>query len=62
MSKKWHVMIIGHEGPHDIRISDKKPTIRGLGIMHHASLATGHCYGMVEKFGKLAGIEVVRIR
>jgi L-arabinose isomerase len=28
------VMIVGHDGPHDIRISDKKPTIRGLSLMH----------------------------
>jgi L-arabinose isomerase len=131
------LLIVGHDGPHDIRISDKKPTIRGLSIMHgkkgygvsvefsikhgpmsmvgmaqdvngkyylvvaegesvegwvppvgntltnayfgkdihqfmldwtmsgvahHASLAIGHCYGMVAKFGKLMGLEVVKIR
>lgn len=130
-------MIVGHDGPHDIRISDKKPTIRGLsiqhgkkgygvsvefsikhgpmtmvalaqdvdgsyylvtaegesqegwvppvgntltnayfgpdihqfmldwtmsGVGHHASLAIGHCNGMVEKFGKLMGLEVKKIR
>lgn len=130
-------MIVGHDGPHDIRISDKKPTIRGLsiqhgkkgygvsvefsikhgpmtmvamaqdmngryylvtaegesregwvppvgntltnayfgedihqfmldwtmsGVAHHASLAIGHCAGMVDKFGKLMGLEVVKIR
>jgi len=31
---KSDVVIVGHDGPHDIRISDKKPTIRGLGLMH----------------------------
>jgi L-arabinose isomerase len=130
-------MIVGHDGPHDIRISDKKPTIRGLslqhgkkgygvsvefsikhgpmtmvamaqdlngryylvtaegesregwvppvgntltnayfgedihqfmldwtmsGVSHHASLAIGHCAGMVEKFGKLMGLDVVKVR
>ena len=28
------IIIVGHDGPHDIRISDKKPTIRGLNLMH----------------------------
>jgi L-arabinose isomerase len=131
------IIMVGHDGPHDIRISDKKPTIRGLSIMHgkkgygvsvefsikhgpmsmvamaqdangkyylvvaegesqegwvppigntltrgyfgkdihqfildwtmsgvahHASLAIGHCYGMVEKFGKLMGLDVVKVR
>lgn len=28
------ILIVGHDGPHDIRISDKKPTIRGLSLMH----------------------------
>ena len=28
------VMLVGHDGPHDIRISDGKPTIRGLGLYH----------------------------
>lgn len=130
-------ILVGHDGPHDIRISDKKPTIRGLsiqhgkkgygvsvefsikhgpmsmvamaqdingkyylvvaegesqegwvppvgntltnawfgddiqqflldwtksGVGHHASLAIGHCYGMVEKFGKLIGMDVVKVR
>jgi L-arabinose isomerase len=31
---KADVVIVGHDGPHDIRISDKKPTIRGLSLMH----------------------------
>jgi L-arabinose isomerase len=132
-----NVVIVGHDGPHDIRISDKKPTIRGLslmhgkkgygvsvefsikqgpmsmvamaqdpngkyylvvaegesqegwvppvgntltrgyfgddihqfildwtksGVAHHASLAIGRCYGMVEKFGKLMGLDVVKVR
>jgi L-arabinose isomerase len=29
-----NVMLVGHDGPHDIRISDAKPTIRGLGLYH----------------------------
>ena len=29
-----NVMMVGHDGPHDIRISDQKPTIRGLGLFH----------------------------
>jgi len=131
------ILIVGHDGPHDIRISDKKPTIRGLGLMHgkkgygvsvefsikhgpmtmvslgsdmdgkyslivaegesqpgwvppigntltrgyfgpnvsefvedwcralschHQSLAIGHCGGMVEKFGKLIGIDTIKVR
>ena len=131
------IVIVGHDGPHDIRISDKKPSIRGLGIMHgkkgygvsvefsikhgpltmvsiatdeegkfslvtaegesqegwvppvgntltrgyfgpdvadfieswsrtgvchHQSLAIGHCAGMVEKFGKLMGMETIKVR
>lgn len=28
------ILLVGHDGPHDIRISDKKPKIRGLGIRH----------------------------
>ncbi len=131
-----NTMIVGHDGPHDIRISDKKPTIRGLsiqhgkkgygvsvefsikhgpmsmvamaqdangkyylvvaegesregwvppvgntltnawfgddihqfmidwtmsGVAHHASLAIGHCAGMVQKFGKLIGMDVIKI-
>lgn len=28
------VLLVGHDGPHDIRISDKKPTIRALGLYH----------------------------
>ncbi len=28
------VVLIGHDGPHDIRISDAKPTIRGLELFH----------------------------
>ena len=28
------ILIVGHDGPHDIRISDKKPMIRGLSVMH----------------------------
>lgn len=28
------IMLVGHDGPHDIRISDGKPTIRGLGLYH----------------------------
>ena len=28
------IMLVGHDGPHDIRISDAKPTIRGLGLYH----------------------------
>ena len=28
------VLLVGHDGPHDIRISDKKPCIRGLSLMH----------------------------
>lgn len=32
------------------------------GVAHHASLAIGHCGGMVEKFGKLMGLEVVKVR
>ena len=29
-----NVMMVGHDGPHDLRISDAKPTIRGLGLYH----------------------------
>jgi L-arabinose isomerase len=29
-----NVILVGHDGPHDIRISDAKPTIRGLGLYH----------------------------
>jgi len=29
-----NIMLVGHDGPHDIRISDAKPTIRGLGLYH----------------------------
>ena len=29
-----NIMLVGHDGPHDIRISDQKPTIRGLGLYH----------------------------
>jgi L-arabinose isomerase len=29
-----NVMLVGHDGPHDLRISDAKPTIRGLGVYH----------------------------
>lgn len=29
-----NVMLVGHDGPHDIRISEGKPTIRGLGLYH----------------------------
>lgn len=45
-----NIMLVGHDGPHDIRISDAKPTIRGLGLYHgkrghgisvEFSLATG---------------------
>jgi len=28
------IMLVGHDGPHDIRISEGKPTIRGLGVYH----------------------------
>jgi L-arabinose isomerase len=28
------ILIVGHDGPHDIAISDKKPMIRGLQVMH----------------------------
>jgi len=28
------IVLVGHDGPHDIRISDKKPMIRGLSLMH----------------------------
>ena len=28
------VVLVGHDGPHDIRISDARPTIRGLGLYH----------------------------
>ena len=28
------VILVGHDGPHDIRISNGKPTIRGLGLYH----------------------------
>ena len=131
------IVIVGHDGPHDIRISDKKPAVRGLGLMHgkkgygvsvefsikpgpltmvgissdengkyslvtaegesqkgwvppigntltrgyfgqnvagfledwcrtgvchHQSLAIGHCAGMVEKFGKLMGIDTIKVR
>ena len=133
----YDILLVGHDGPHDIRISDKKPTIRGLSLMHgkkgygvsvefsikhgpmtmvamscdengkyrliyaegesregwvpqvgntmtrgyfgkdvakfirdwtmagtthHASLAIGHCGDMIEKFGKLMGIEVIKVR
>lgn len=33
-SFKENVILLGHDGPHDIRISDAKPTIRGLGLYH----------------------------
>ena len=45
-----NIMLVGHDGPHDIRISDAKPTIRGLSLYHgkrghgisvEFSLATG---------------------
>lgn len=130
-------LIVGHDGPHDIRISDKKPKIRGLGLMHgkkgygcsvefsikhgpmtmvalgsdaegkfrlivaegesqegwvpeigntltrgyfgenisafveswtkalpphHQSLCVGHAAGLIEKFGKVMGIGVYRVR
>lgn len=130
-------LIVGHDGPHDIRISDRKPRIRGLGLMHgkkgygcsvefsikhgpmtmvavgsdangkfrlivaegesqegwvpeigntltrgyfgpnivdfienwskalpphHQSLSVGHNASLIEKFGKVMGIEVFRIR
>ncbi len=29
-----NIMLVGHDGPHDIRISDAKPTIRGLNMYH----------------------------
>jgi L-arabinose isomerase len=29
-----NIMLVGHDGPHDIRISEGKPTIRGLGLYH----------------------------
>jgi L-arabinose isomerase len=29
-----NVILVGHDGPHDIRISDAKPTLRGLGLYH----------------------------
>jgi len=29
-----NVMLVGHDGPHDIRISDANPTIRGLSLYH----------------------------
>jgi len=29
-----NVMMVGHDGPHDLRISEGKPTIRGLGVYH----------------------------
>lgn len=28
------IMLVGHDGPHDIRISEGKPTIRGLSVYH----------------------------
>ena len=131
------IVIVGHDGPHDIRIGDRKPQIRGLSLMHgkkgygvsvefsirhgdmtmvgigsddtgtfriivaegesqagwvppvgntltrayfglnvagfvedwckagpchHMSLCVGHCGDMIDKFGKLAGIEVVHVR
>ena len=28
------ILLVGHDGPHDIRISDGKPQIRGLGLYH----------------------------
>jgi L-arabinose isomerase len=28
------VVLVGHDGPHDLRISSERPQIRGLGIMH----------------------------
>jgi len=131
------IVIVGHDGPHDIRISDKKPTIRGLslmhgkkgygvsvefsikhgpmtmvgigsdvdgkynlivaegqsqpgwvppvgntltrghfganvaefledwchaGVCHHQSLAIGHCGSMVDKFGKLMNMNVIKVR
>jgi L-arabinose isomerase len=31
------------------------------GATHHASLAIGHCGHMVEKFGKLIDMDVMRI-
>jgi L-arabinose isomerase len=131
------ILLVGHDGPHDIRISDRKPAIRGLnlyhgkkghgvsvefsikhgpitmvgfgsdadgklrlivaqgesrpgwvppigntltrgyfgkniskfvedwsktGNSHHQALAAGHCGDMVEKFGKLMNIEVIKVR
>lgn len=29
-----NIMLVGHDGPHDLRISEGKPTIRGLGVYH----------------------------
>ena len=29
-----NVMLVGHDGPHDLRISEGKPTVRGLGMYH----------------------------
>ena len=131
------IVIVGHDGLHDIRIGNRRPQIRGLNLLHgkkgygvsvefsirhgemtmvgvgsddtgtfrivvaegesqagwvppigntltraylgpnvsgfiedwckagtchHMSLCVGHCGDMVDKFGKLAGIEVVRVR
>lgn len=28
------ILLVGHDGPHDIRISDSQPVIRGLGLYH----------------------------
>jgi L-arabinose isomerase len=28
------VILVGHDGPHAIRLSERKPTIRGLGLYH----------------------------
>ena len=33
-SFKDDIVMVGHDGPHDIRISDAKPTVRGLGLFH----------------------------
>ena len=45
-----NVMLVGHDGPHDIRITEGKPTIRGLELFHGKK---GH--GISVEFSLRAG-------
>ena len=36
-----NTIILGHDGPFHIRISDNKPLLRGLSVYHHGKFGTG---------------------